>query len=131
MLSGAWKANMRNLLLTGNVLWYLSIADDLPLEQQQETAGAQLRWLQQQPLLARLLTSQQQEDSIRASTQQQQCLTAAAAADDAPNGAKVDMEAAKGDGQDPAAAAADLVMLKQDMLRVEALMADALVRLTK
>lgn len=96
-------------------------ADQLPVEQQQEAAAAQLRWLQQQPLLARLFTSRQQEDSILALTQQQ----AAAAAADAPNGAEVDMQPADGDGSS-AAAAADLLVLKRNMLRVEALVAAAL-----
>lgn len=97
-------------------------ADQLPAEQQQGAAAAQLRWLQQQPLLARLFTSRQQEDSILALTQQQ---AAAAAVADAPNGAEVDMQPADG-GSSSAAAAADLLVLKRDMLRVEALVATAL-----
>lgn len=96
-------------------------ADQLPAERRQDAAAAHLRWLQQQPLLARLFTSKQQEDSIRELTQQP-----TAAADDAPNGAEVDMQAADGDSSAAAAAAADVLTLKQDMLRVEALMVDAL-----
>lgn len=97
------------------------LADQQPPAQQQQAAAAQLRWLQQQPLLARLFTSKQQEGSILAATQQQ----AAATAHDAPNGADVEMQLADTDNA-AAAAAADILMLKRNVLRVEVLIKDAL-----
>lgn len=97
-------------------------ADELPAEKQQAAAEAHLRWLQRQPLLARLFTSQQQEDSIRALTQPRPAAAAAAAE---PNGAEVEMQLVAADGSSTTADP-DVVTLKQDMLRVEALVADAL-----
>jgi hypothetical protein len=102
-------------------------SDQLSPEAQQAAAAEHRRWLQHQPLLARLFTSQQQEDSIRSLTQRQQA--AGTAISDAPNGAEVDMlqlDAGRGGGGDAASAAADILMLKQDMLRMEMLVADAL-----
>jgi hypothetical protein len=106
----------------------LSPSDQLSPEAQQAAAAEHRRWLQHQPLLARLFTSQQQEDSIRSLTQQQPA-AATAAISDAPNGAEVDMlqlDAGSAGGGAATAAAADVGMLKQDMLRMEMLVADAL-----
>lgn len=97
-------------------------ADELPPEKQQAAAEAHLRWLQRQPLLARLFTSQQQEDAIRALTQ---LPAAAAAADAEPNGAEVEMQLVAADSSSTTADP-DVITLKRDMLRVEALVADAL-----
>lgn len=98
-------------------------------EQQRSASASFVRWLQQQPLLASCFTSQQQEASIKELTSLPDPTTAAAAGCSEPSGADdVVMHEASEPMSVAAAAhsfeALGMQALKQNLLRVEALVAE-------